>query len=64
MISISEEISSPATASRRISSPPGGLPELLEARGQFVRLGVEDRELLLDPDREVRGGGEDLGRAV
>ena len=40
------------------------LLQLLEARHQFVRLRVEDRELLLDPDRQVRGVGEDLRRAV
>src|SRR5215210_3506071 len=34
--------------------------ELLEAVVEGERLRVEDRELLLDPDREVRGGLEDL----
>jgi hypothetical protein len=34
--------------------------ELLEAVVERVRLRVEDRELLLDPDREVGGGLEDL----
>jgi len=34
--------------------------QLLEARDQLERLGIEDRELLLDSNRQVRGPREDL----
>jgi hypothetical protein len=37
-----------------------GRAQLLEALHERARLGVEDAELLLDPDREVRRGLEDL----
>jgi hypothetical protein len=37
-----------------------GVAQLLEARDEVERLGVEDGELLLDPDREVGRGREAL----
>ena len=41
-----------------------GVSQLLEAVLELQRLGVEDRELLLDPDREVGGCVERLADAV
>ena len=64
MTSISDEISSPAIASRSSGSLLGGGAQLLEAGRQFERAGVEDRELLLDADGEVGGVGERLGGSV
>jgi hypothetical protein len=52
-ISISEAISSPEIASAR----PGSA-ELLEASHHLQALGIEDRELLLQPDGEIRRGLE------
>ena len=38
--------------------------QLLEAGDQFQRARVEDRELLLHPDRQVGRGGERIGGSV
>jgi hypothetical protein len=38
--------------------------QLLEPRHEVQRVGVEDRELLLEPDRPVFRGSERLRRAV
>jgi hypothetical protein len=38
----------------------GVRPQLVVALDERARLGIEDRELLLDADREVLGGLEDL----
>jgi len=54
----------PANGGRELVVGLGGLVQLLEAVLELERLGVEDRELLLDPDREVRGGLEGLVDAV
>ena len=59
-ISISDWISSPATDSREHARRLPRRPQLLEALGQRVRGGIEDRELLLDAHREVGGGVERL----
>ena len=42
----------------------GGVAQLLEARHEVERLRIEDRELLLEADRQVLGGREDLLGAV
>jgi hypothetical protein len=42
----------------------GGVAQLLEARDQVERVGVQERELLLEPDREIGGGREGLRGAV
>ncbi len=42
--------------------PPRRFLQLLEAVDQVERLGVEERELLLDGDREIRHGVERLAR--
>jgi hypothetical protein len=44
--------------------PPAGLAQVLEAMLELERLGVDDRELLLDPDGEVSGSLEDLPGAL
>ena len=64
MISISEEISSPVMCSCSTRSTSAAAAQLLEARGQFERLRVEDRELLLDADGEVGRGSERLGCSI
>ena len=57
-------ISSPLTAGARISSAAHALRQLLEAVLQVEDRGIDDLELLLDPDREIGGGLEDLADDV
>ena len=63
-ISISEAISSPAAESASTSSRLAGRVDVLEAVLELERARVEDRELLLEPDREVGRGLESLAGEV
>ena len=63
-ISISVSISSPLTAGRELGIAQAGRLHLLEAVLEIEDRGIDDRELLLDPDREVGRGLEDLAHGV
>jgi hypothetical protein len=57
-----DQLSGDRVRERRVRA--GGILELFEPLDEVERVGIEDLELLLDPDREVLGVLEDLADAV